>query len=83
MNAEIISVGTEIVLGDILNTHSQFLSRELAGMGINVYYHTAVGDNDRRFTGMLENALNRSDIVFLTGGLGPCLLYTYPSPRDA
>ncbi|MBC8611577.1 competence damage-inducible protein A [uncultured Ruminococcus sp.] len=71
MNAEIISVGTEIVLGDILNTHSQFLSRELAGMGINVYYHTAVGDNDRRFTGMLENALNRSDIVFLTGGLGP------------
>lgn len=71
MNAEIICVGTEIVLGDILNTHSQFLSRELAAMGINVYYHTAVGDNDGRFTGILKNALERSDIVFLTGGLGP------------
>ncbi len=71
MNAEIISVGTEIVLGDILNTHSQFLSQELAGMGINVFYHTAVGDNDRRFTAILQTALERSDIVFLTGGLGP------------
>lgn len=71
MNAEIICVGTEIVLGDILNTHSQFLSRELAGMGINVFYHTSVGDNDKRFTGILETALERSDIVFLTGGLGP------------
>ena len=71
MNAEIISVGTEIVLGDILNTHSQFLSQELAGMGINVFYHTAVGDNDSRFTGILQTALERSDVVFLTGGLGP------------
>ncbi|MGI5959595.1 MAG: competence/damage-inducible protein A [Massiliimalia sp.] len=71
MNAEIICVGTEIVLGDILNTHSQFLSRELAALGINVYYHTAVGDNDGRFTGILKTALERSDTVFLTGGLGP------------
>ena len=66
MNAEIISVGTEIVLGDILNTHSQFLSQELAGMGINVFYHTAVGDNDRRFTAILQTALERSDIVFIS-----------------
>ncbi len=59
MNAEIISVGTEIVLGDILNTHSQFLSRELAGMGINVYYHTAVGADhwgDRRHGRGLHHA---------------------------
>lgn len=69
--AEIISVGTEIILGDILNTHSQFLSEELAALGINVYYHTAVGDNDSRFTQILKTALERSDLIFLTGGLGP------------
>lgn len=71
MNAEIISVGTEIILGDILNTHSQFLSQELAALGINVYYQTAVGDNDKRFTQILKTALERSDVIFLTGGLGP------------
>ncbi len=71
MNAEIICVGTEIILGDILNTHSQFLSQELAALGLNVYYQTAVGDNDRRFTQILKTALERSDVVFLTGGLGP------------
>lgn len=71
MNAEIISVGTEIILGDILNTHSQFLSQELAALGLNVYYQTAVGDNDKRFTQILKTALERSDVVFLTGGLGP------------
>ncbi len=71
MNAEIICVGTEIILGDILNTHSQFLSQELAALGINVYYQTAVGDNDKRFSEILKNALDRSDLIFLTGGLGP------------
>lgn len=71
MNAEIVSVGTEIILGDILNTHSQFLSQELAALGLNVYYQTAVGDNDKRFTQILKTALERSDVVFLTGGLGP------------
>ena len=74
MNAEIICVGTEIILGDILNTHSQFLSQELAALGLNVYYQTAVGDNDRRFTQILKTALERSDVVFLTGGLGPTIL---------
>lgn len=71
MNAEIISVGTEIILGDILNTHSQFLSQELAHLGINVYYQTAVGDNDKRFTSILKTAISRSDLIILTGGLGP------------
>lgn len=71
MNAEIISVGTEIVLGDILNTHSQYLSQELAHLGINVYYQTAVGDNDKRFTNILKTAISRSDLIILTGGLGP------------
>lgn len=71
MNAEIISVGTEIILGDILNTHSQYLSQELASLGINVFYQTAVGDNDIRFKNILNTALNRSDLIILTGGLGP------------
>lgn len=71
MNAEIISVGTEIILGDILNTHSRYLSQELAHLGINVYYQTAVGDNDKRFTSILKTALNRSELIILTGGLGP------------
>lgn len=71
MNAELIAVGTEIILGDIQNTHAQFLSQELAALGINVYYHTAVGDNDGRFSAILETALSRSDLIFLTGGLGP------------
>ncbi len=71
LNSEIISVGTEIILGNILNTHSKFLSESLAALGINVYYHTAVGDNDIRFKSILKTALERSDMVFITGGLGP------------
>lgn len=71
MNAEIISVGTEIILGNILNTHAKFLSQELAALGVNMYYQTAVGDNDKRFRQILQNALQRSDVIFLTGGLGP------------
>lgn len=71
MNAELIAVGTEIILGDIQNTHAQFLSQELAALGINVFYHTAVGDNDGRFSTILQTALSRSDLIFLTGGLGP------------
>ncbi len=70
-NAEIICVGTEIILGDIQNTHTQFLSQELAALGVNVFYHSSVGDNDNRFKQILKTALERSDIVFLTGGLGP------------
>lgn len=71
MNAELIAVGTEIILGDIQNTHAQFLSQELAALGVNVYYHTAVGDNDDRFKSILRTAIGRSDVIFLTGGLGP------------
>lgn len=71
MNSEIIAVGTEILLGDICNTHAQFLSQELAAMGINVLYHTAVGDNPQRLRQTVRRALDRSDLVVLTGGLGP------------
>jgi len=71
MKAEIISVGTEILLGDILNTNAQFLARELASLGIDVYHQSVVGDNEDRLLKLFEESLNRSDIVITTGGLGP------------
>ena len=71
MNAELISVGTELLLGEILNTNAQYLATELAKLGISVYYQTTVGDNPTRLTDAVRIALNRSDLVVLTGGLGP------------
>ena len=71
MKAEIISVGTEILLGDIVNTNSQYLARELANMGIEVYYQSTVGDNEERILNAFEESLKRNDIVITTGGLGP------------
>lgn len=71
MKAEIITVGTEILLGDIVNTNSQFLSKELASIGVEVYYQETVGDNETRLLNLLEEAFKRSDIVITTGGLGP------------
>lgn len=71
MNCELISVGTEILLGDILNTNAQFLSRELASLGFNVLFQCTVGDNRLRLLSVLENAAKRSDVIILTGGLGP------------
>lgn len=68
---EILSVGTEILLGDILNTNSRYLSLKLAEMGISVLRHTTVGDNAERLAAALRTALERSDIVIATGGLGP------------
>lgn len=71
MTCEIISVGTEILLGDILNTNAQYLSQALAKCGIDVLYQHTVGDNAERLKGALEQAFKRSDIVITTGGLGP------------
>ncbi|MBQ8228836.1 MAG: competence/damage-inducible protein A [Clostridia bacterium] len=68
---EIISVGTEILLGDIVNTDAQFLSVELAKMGISVLHQTTVGDNPDRLRKVLEIAVGRSDIIIASGGLGP------------
>lgn len=68
---EILSVGTELLLGDILNTDTRFISLELAGMGISVLHQSTVGDNDARLSEALGLALSRSDIVIVTGGLGP------------
>ena len=68
---EIISVGTELLLGDILNTDAQFLSQELAKLGLSVLHQSTVGDNHDRLYELLEQAAQRSDIIILSGGLGP------------
>lgn len=69
--AEIISVGTELLLGDIINTDAAYLSRALAMLGISVYRQSVVGDNRERILAELDSAFSRCDTVFLTGGLGP------------
>ncbi|NQO33252.1 competence/damage-inducible protein A [Streptococcus suis] len=71
MKAELIAVGTEILTGQIINTNAQFLSEKCAELGIDVYFHTAVGDNENRLLSVLEVARQRSDLVILCGGLGP------------
>ncbi len=71
MKAEIIAVGTEILTGQIVNTNAQFLSEKFAELGIDVYFQTAVGDNEERLLSVLEIASKRSDLVVLCGGLGP------------
>lgn len=71
MSAEIICVGTELLLGDILNSNAQFLAQQLAELGIAHYYQTVVGDNPDRIQGVLKIACDRSQILILTGGLGP------------
>lgn len=71
MKSEIISVGSEILIGDIIDTNSEYISKRLAELGINCYFHTSVGDNEIRLSKTIETALERSDVVFLSGGLGP------------
>lgn len=71
MKAEIIAVGTELLLGDILNTNAQFLSQELAALGITVHYQTVVGDNAERLESVVNQARQRSDLLVFSGGLGP------------
>ena len=68
---ELIAVGTELLLGSIVNSDAQMLSRELSALGLNVYYHTVVGDNPQRLRQAVETAKNRADILITTGGLGP------------
>ncbi|MBB6698726.1 competence/damage-inducible protein A [Clostridium algidicarnis] len=71
MKAEIIAVGTELLLGDILNTNAQFLSKELAILGIEVYHQTVIGDNGERLLEAFDEAFKRCDVVITSGGLGP------------
>ncbi|MBM7094244.1 competence/damage-inducible protein A [Bacillus sp. H-16] len=71
MNAEVIAVGSELLLGQITNSNARFLSEKMTGLGINVYYHTTVGDNRERLTEAIRVASGRADLVIMTGGLGP------------
>ena len=71
MITELISVGTEILLGNIVNTNSAYLSEKCAQLGLGLYYQTVVGDNPERMKQVIRTALDRSDVIILTGGLGP------------
>ncbi len=71
MNAEIVAIGTEILLGEIVDTNSAYITRQLRDIGVNVYYLTTVGDNLERIEGAIRIALSRADVVITTGGLGP------------
>ena len=71
MKAEVVGVGTELLLGQIANTNAQYISDALASIGVDVYFHTVVGDNHQRITDVLRTAFDRSDAVVVTGGLGP------------
>ena len=71
MIAEIVSVGTELLMGQVVNTDEQYIAEGLAPLGFQVFYHTTVGDNAKRLTAVVHQAVERSDVVVFTGGLGP------------
>ena len=71
MKAEIISTGTELLLGEVADTNTSFLASQLAALGIDLYYMSSVGDNFERLSGALKLAWQRSDLILTTGGLGP------------
>lgn len=71
MDAEILAIGTELLMGQIANTNAQYISKRLPDVGVNVYYHSVVGDNPKRLKECLDIALSRSDVIITTGGLGP------------
>ncbi|MEE8385597.1 MAG: competence/damage-inducible protein A, partial [Dehalococcoidia bacterium] len=71
MKAELVSIGTELLLGEILDTNAQYLAARLPPLGIDLYYTSKVGDNLERLTEVIERAWSRSDLVITTGGLGP------------
>ncbi|MBR6603821.1 MAG: competence/damage-inducible protein A, partial [Clostridia bacterium] len=70
-SAEILCVGTELLLGDIVNTNAAYLSRKLAELGISVYHQSVVGDNPERLKKALFEAAGRCDLIITSGGLGP------------
>ena len=90
MQAEILMIGTELLLGQIEDTNATFIARELAAAGINLYQKTTVGDNRQRIISALEDALKRSDVVLCSGGLGPteddltrdCVAEVYGKPLE-
>ncbi|HEY7295559.1 MAG TPA: molybdopterin-binding protein, partial [Dehalococcoidia bacterium] len=71
MKAEVISIGTEILLGEILDTNAQFIASRLPALGIDLYWMSKVGDNRGRLLDLLKQAWDRSELIICTGGLGP------------
>ena len=71
MTVELISVGTEILLGNIVNTNAAYLAEKCALLGLSCYHQSVVGDNEKRMEDAIRLAVSRSDIVILGGGLGP------------
>lgn len=71
MRAEIVSIGTELLLGDTINTNATWLAKQLKDLGIDLYYVSTVGDNRQRILEVLKTAYSRSDLILITGGLGP------------
>src|SRR5919197_1751685 len=71
MRAEILSVGTELLLGQIVDTNANYLAQQLPALGLDLYYVSQIGDNQRRLAEAIRRALERSDVVITTGGLGP------------
>lgn len=71
MKAELIAVGTELLTGQVLNTNAQFLSEKMAEIGVDVYFQTVVGDNEKRLLSVIDSASQRSDLIIICGGLGP------------
>jgi nicotinamide-nucleotide amidase len=71
MKAEVIAVGSELLIGDVVNSNAAWISQRLAGLGVDVHYHVTVGDNPARIHGVITQAVERSDLLIFTGGLGP------------
>ena len=71
MHAEIVTTGTELLLGEIVDTNAAYIARRLRTIGLNLFYKTTVGDNEERMTLVLKQALDRSDVIIVSGGLGP------------
>jgi nicotinamide-nucleotide amidase len=71
VKAEIVASGTELLLGEVIDTNSSYIASQLAALGLDLYYVSIVGDNYERFLGVLSNAIQRSDMIIVTGGLGP------------
>src|SRR5579864_5952848 len=71
MRAEILSIGTELLLGQIVDTNANFLAQQLPALGVDLYYVSQIGDNLQRLSAALRQALDRSDVIITSGGLGP------------
>ena len=71
MHAEIVMIGTELLLGELVDTNANRMAKALRGIGLDLYYKTTVGDNEARITDIINLALDRSDVIITSGGIGP------------